>query len=172
MNLPLVLLAAGSLVAGYFLFKGYWIENLISASSAKLPVEHEGTAKKIHKIMMAVSSICALAGIGLALVFYKFKPDYAETAAKLFKGPVRILQGKYFIDAFYDRVIVKPLFITGQVLYLVDQLVIHAAVMSIGWAPRLLGKSVQPTQTGRLQGYGLGMIAGVAAIALLLLFLL
>ncbi|MFK7787859.1 MAG: hypothetical protein AB8C95_00015, partial [Phycisphaeraceae bacterium] len=131
-----------------------------------------GIAKTIHTLMMIASSICAIGGIACAYVFYKHKPEYAEKAARLFKGPVAILQGKYFIDEFYDRIIVRPLFIAGQVLYLIDQLVIHATVMSIGWAPRLLGKSVQPAQTGRLQGYGLGMIAGVAAIALLLLFLL
>ena len=83
-----------------------------------------------------------------------------------------MLRGKYFIDELYDKTIVRPLFITGQVLYLIDQLVIHATIMSFGWAPRLIGKTVQPTQGGRLHGYGLGMIAGVAALALLLLFLL
>lgn len=172
MNLPLVLLAIGSLAAGVVLFNDYLFENLLGASSAALYISHEGTAKTVHLIMMVVSSICAIGGIALAFVFYTFKPEYADKAASLFKGPIKILQGKYFVDEFYDRVIVRPLFITGQVLYLIDQLVIHATVMSIGWAPRLIGKTVQPTQTGRLQGYGLGMIAGVAALALLLLFLL
>jgi len=172
MNAPLVLLAIGSLFAGGVLVYSGTIEDLIHASSAYLPHADTPIAHTIHIIMMVVSSAFAIGGIALAFVFYTFKPDYAHTAAKLFKGPVAILQGKYFIDEFYDRVIVRPLFITGQVLYLIDQLVIHATVMSVGWAPRLIGKTVQPTQTGRLQGYGLGMVAGVAAIALLLLFLL
>lgn len=169
MNLPLVILAVGSVVAGAVLYKGHIIMNLIDASSAALPHAHNDV---IHYLMMALSSIFAIGGIALAFAFYTFKPEYADKAAGLFKGPVRILHGKYFIDGFYDRVIVRPLFITGQVLYLIDQLVIHATIMSVGWAPRLIGKTVQPTQTGRLQGYGLGMIAGVAALALLLLFLL
>lgn len=172
MNAPLILLAIGSIIAGYCLVKEGRVEDLLAASSAALPVAHDGLAHTIHIIMMIASSVCALGGIALAFVFYTIKPGYADKAAALFKGPVRILQGKYFIDEFYDRVIVKPLFITGQVLYLIDQLVIHATIMSLGWAPRILGKAVQPTQTGRLQGYGLGMIAGVAALALLLLFLL
>jgi NADH-quinone oxidoreductase subunit L len=150
-------------------YKGHVIMDLIDASSAALPHVHNDV---IHYLMMALSSICAIAGIAFAFVFYTFKPGYAEKMGRLFKGPIEILQGKYFVDEFYDRVIVKPLFITGQVLYLIDQLVIHATIMSFGWAPRLIGKTVQPTQTGRLHGYGLGMVAGVAAIALLLLFLL
>ena len=169
---PLVLLAIGSIFAGFYLFSGYRFEKLLEASSAYLYVSHEGTAATIHTIMMFVSSLCAIGGIGLALLFYTIKPDLGAKAASLFKAPVRVLQGKYFIDEFYDRVVVRPLFITGQVLYLVDQLVIHATIMSVGWAPRLLGKTAQPTQAGRLQGYGLGMVAGIAAIALLLLFLL
>ncbi|MEO0476620.1 MAG: NADH-quinone oxidoreductase subunit L, partial [Planctomycetota bacterium] len=172
MNLPLVILAIGSIIAGFFLFRNYYIENLIAASSAGLYVSHGGTAETIHKIMMVVSSLCAIGGIGAAFMCYTIKPEYAAYLGKAFKEAVRVLQGKYFIDEFYDRVMVRPLFITGQVLYLFDQLVIHAAIMSVGWAPRILGKSVQPTQTGKLHGYGLGMIAGFAAIALLLLFLL
>ncbi|MGB0767264.1 MAG: NADH-quinone oxidoreductase subunit L [Phycisphaeraceae bacterium] len=169
MNLPLVLLAVGSLASGFVLYKGKVVTKLIDASSAYLPHAHNDV---IHYLMMGLSSLFAIGGIALAFVCYTLKPSYAETAARLFKGPVQILQGKYFVDEFYHRVIVRPLFITGQVLYLVDQLVIHATIMSVGWAPRLIGKSVQPTQAGRLQGYGLGMIAGVAALALLLLFLL
>lgn len=171
MNLPLVVLAIGSLFAGIALgpWGSHMIGDLIHASSAALPHPHNDV---IHTLMMIVSSLFAIGGIALAFAFYTIKPEYAQTAAKLFKAPVALLRGKYFIDEFYDKTIVRPLFITGQVLYVIDQLVIHATIMSVGWAPKLLGKTVQPTQTGKLQGYGLGMVAGVAAIALLLLFLL
>jgi len=169
MNLPLVILAIGSLFAGAFLSRTGLMEHMIATSSA---VVHAGHNAAIHTIMMIVSSVLAIVGILLAYAFYANNSTRAQAAAELFKGPVHLLQGKYFIDEFYDRVIVQPLFITGQVLYLIDQLVIHATIMSLGWAPRLIGKSVQPSQTGQLQGYGLGMIAGIAAIALLLLFLL
>ena len=126
----------------------------------------------LTNFMMIASSICALVGIAAAYAFYANNSKRADTVANLFKGPVDVLRGKYFVDELYDKAVVRPLYITGQVLYLIDQLVIHATIMSFGWAPRLIGKTVQPTQTGRLQGYGLGMVAGVAAIALLLLFLL
>jgi len=169
MNAPLLVLAIGSIGAGIYLASSGRMEHLISASSAALPPVHNDA---IHLIMMIASSVLALAGIFFAYVFYSNDGARAKAAAELFKGPVSLLRGKYFIDEFYDRVIVRPLFITGQVLYLIDQLVVHATIMSVGWAPRLIGKTVQPTQTGRLQGYGLGMVAGVAAIALLLLFLL
>ncbi|MFN3165801.1 MAG: NADH-quinone oxidoreductase subunit L [Phycisphaeraceae bacterium] len=169
MNAPLVILAIGSLVAGFVLYKVFPIKSLIDASSAYVHPAHNDA---IHTIMKIVSGILALAGIFFAYVFYSNNAERAKTAANLFKGPVALLRGKYFIDAFYDKAVVRPLFISGQVLYLIDQLVIHATIMSVGWAPRLIGRSVQPTQTGRLQVYGLGMVAGVAAIALLLLFLL
>ncbi len=172
MNAPLILLAIGSVVSGFILVKKGVMVKLIAASSANLPILHNPTADTIHVLMMIISGILAVGGIFFAYVFYSNNAARAKIVANLFKGPVALLQGKYFIDEFYDRVIVRPLFITGQVLYLIDQLVIHATIMSFGWAPRLIGRSVQPTQAGRLQGYGLGMVAGVAAIALLLLFLL
>ncbi|MEM9348113.1 MAG: NADH-quinone oxidoreductase subunit L, partial [Planctomycetota bacterium] len=169
MNLPLIPLAVGSLIAGLALYHWHVIDDLVKASSAYTGVKYDET---IGTIMKIVSGFLAVAGIALAGWFYYKTSDRAEKAAELLKGPVGILRGKYFIDEFYDRVIVKPLFIAGQVAYLIDQLVIHATIMSFGWAPRLLGKTVQPTQAGKLHGYGLGMIAGVTAVALLLLFLL
>ena len=172
MNLPLVVLAVGSVVSGFILVKKHVVEDLLAASSAALPISHTATAHTMHILMMVLSSILAIAGIFFAYVFYSNNAKRAEAAANLFKGPVALLRGKYFIDELFDKVIVRPLFITGQVLYIIDQLVIHATIMSVGWAPRLIGKSVKPSQTGQLQGYGLGMVAGVAAIALLLLFLL
>ena len=172
MNLPLVVLAVGAIVSGFILVKKNVVEDLLAVSSAALPISHSDTAHTLHIVMMVVSSIFAVGGIFLAFAFYSNEGKRAESAAKLFKGPVTLLRGKYFVDEFYDKVIVRPLFITGQVLYLIDQLVIHATIMSVGWAPRLIGKSLRPTQTGQLQGYGLGMVAGIAALALLLLFLL
>jgi hypothetical protein len=47
-----------------------------------------------------------------------------------------------------------------------DRLIIEGLVMLTGFIPRVLGLSVQPMQRGSLQGYGIGMAAGMAVIAL------
>ena len=80
---------------------------------------------------------------------------------------VEVLYNKYYIDEFYDMVIVKPLRGFGHLFYLFDQFVINGLVMTVGYLPRLAGWAVRPTQSGKMQGYGLGMVLGVAVVALL-----
>ncbi|MEM1354555.1 MAG: NADH-quinone oxidoreductase subunit L [Planctomycetota bacterium] len=176
MNAPLVILAVGSILSGLVLHKfTHLIDDAVAASSAAVPHAHghgEHAGMDPHVIMMIVSGIIAIAGIGLAYYFYSVRRDLPEKFAQRFAGLTATLRGKYYIDEFYDRTIVQPLNIIGQVLYLIDQLVIHAAVMSLAWLPRMLGMGARPAQSGKLQGYGLGMVAGVAAIALLMLLML
>lgn len=176
MNAPLVLLAIGSLAVGGWLHWNHLLHDTIAASSAAVHTGHGhghgGEGMDPHTLMMILSIIAAVVGIALAYVFYVAKPGLPGCAAEKFAGTTATLRGKYFIDEFYDRTIVQPLNILGQVLYLIDQLVIHAGIMSIAWIPRALGLGARPAQNGKLQGYGLGMVAGVAAIALLMLFMM
>ena len=79
-----------------------------------------------------------------------------------FPGLVRTLEQKYHVDEIYDAVFVRPLHLLGDLLYVFDRLIIDGLVAVVGFIPRLTGLTVQPAQRGRLQGYGLGMAAGVA----------
>ncbi len=121
----------------------------------------------VHTTMMYVSGLLAIVGIALAAYFHWLNRGARDAAAKAFAPVVRVLQNKYYVDEFYDAVIVQPLRLAGQVFYLVDALLIDGIVKLIGWAPRLLGTGIRPAQSGRLQGYGLGMALGVALLALL-----
>jgi len=69
-------------------------------------------------------------------------------------------------------VIVQPLRTIGYLFFIIDRLVIDGLVFTVGWVPRMLGAAVRPTQRGLLQGYGLGMVTGVAVIALLVYYAL
>ncbi|MEM9415483.1 MAG: NADH-quinone oxidoreductase subunit L [Planctomycetota bacterium] len=125
-----------------------------------------------HGFMMVISSIIALLGIAMAWVFYSGSRSIPTQLAAGFGALTQTLRDKYYIDELYDKAVVQPLNIVSQILFLVDQLVIHATVMGVGLLPGQVGKHQRKTQQGKLQGYGLGMLAGVAAIALLLLYLL
>jgi len=123
-----------------------------------------------HTFMMVLSSLIAILGIALAAVFYWLKPAIPKAIGARFHESVRLLQGKYFIDEMYDRVVVQPLNIAGKIFFLIDQLVIHATVEGLGRLPLLAGRIVRPTQSsGKLQGYGLGMVIGIAGLAILML---
>jgi NADH-quinone oxidoreductase subunit L len=116
---------------------------------------------------MFVSSIIALIGIALAAYFHWLNRPLTDQIAKRFSAVVEVLYNKYYVDEFYDLAIVKPLRIAGHGFYLFDQYVINGLVMTVGFLPRLVGWTVRPTQSGKLQGYGLSMVLGVAVVALL-----
>ena len=130
--------------------------------------EHEAhRAHGIHVVMMWVSSFIALFGIALAGYFHWLNRPLTDKIAEKFGAVVEVLYNKYYVDEFYDRAIVRPLRMLGQVFYVFDQFVINGLVLAVGYLPRLVGWTVRPTQSGKLQGYGLGMVMGVAAATLL-----
>jgi len=130
--------------------------------------DHEAhRAHGIHVLFMWISSFIALLGIGLAGYFHWLNRPLTDQIAKKFGIIVEVLYNKYYVDEFYDLVLVRPLRGLGHLFYLFDQFVINGLVMTVGHLPRLVGWSVRPTQHGRLQGYGLGMVLGVAVAALL-----
>jgi NADH-quinone oxidoreductase subunit L len=127
----------------------------------------EDRSHGIHTLMMWISSFIALLGIGLAAYFHWLNRPLTDRIATKFGVVVELLYNKYYIDEFYDLTIVKPLRTLGHGFYLFDQYVINRMVLTIGYIPRLVGWSVQPTQSGKMQGYALGMVLGVAIAALL-----
>ena len=58
-----------------------------------------------------------------------------------------------------------------EIFFVIDRLLVDGCVAFIGLVPRLAGLTVQPLQRGSLQGYGLGMAAGVAVLVFLALVL-
>jgi len=171
MNGPLVVLAVGAILTGYF---GGWVDHAVHGSTAGL-VEHGGHGEHdahptllgmgLHTAMMVISSIIAMLGIVLAAWFHWLDRSSATAVANAWPGVVRTLHNKYYVDELYDAIIVRPLRMAGHLCFQMDRLIINGVLAVIGAVPRWLGLSVQPTQRGLLQGYGLGMMTGLAAIA-------
>jgi len=124
----------------------------------------------IHLAMQLISGIIALGGIGLAWFMYAgANIRRAEAAAAKFPALVTLLQNKWYVDELYDKVIVRPLRLKGQLFFVIDQLIVDGLVLAVGRLPgNLLGRAAQKTQSGRLQGYGLGMAAGLAVLAVVI----
>ena len=108
----------------------------------------------------------ALAGIGLAWLFYIARPDLAEATAKSAKslGLYALSHGKFFIDEIYAAVIVRPLEMLAALLAWIDNYVIDGTVNAIGALPRALGAMLRPSQGGLVQFYALVMALGVLAL--------
>jgi len=125
----------------------------------------------VHTIMKIVSGVIALVGIGLAWFFHLHNRKAADEVAWRFPAAVKTLERKYYVDEIYDTLIVKPLHLFGQFLFVLDRLVIEGLASLVGSLPRWVGAGLRPTQHGVLQGYGLGMLGGAAALVLLVYLL-
>ncbi len=177
MNGPLVVLALGSLVAG-FACKD-WMADMIAGSSAALaPTAHDAEAAthhaalfgmELHSAMAFISGIIALASIAAAAYFHWFNRPAADAVARRYRGVVRLLANKYYVDEAYDRLLVQPLRLLGNLFYVFDRMIVDGLVNLAGLLPRLAGLGVRPAQRGILQGYALGMVAGAAILLLWLL---
>lgn len=197
MNAPLLVLAIGAIVLGYAAHAGWgndgddWFKDILGHSTGNpatqpvLDVAHGGghadpghhgdathhptiAGYDPHTFMIGLSSLLALAGIGFAALFFWINRPLTAKIAGAFSPIVRVLENKYYVDEFYDFAFVAPLRRLGSLFYVVDAMVINGLIALIAWIPTMVGRGVRPAQTGRLQGYGLGMAMGVAIFALLI----
>ncbi len=178
MNLPLVFLAVGAVAAG-FACKG-WMAEMVNGSSAAVHVAEHGAhgdeggvghvallGLDVHSAMALLSFFLAVGGISLAALYHLLDRPAADALKRQYRPIVRLLENKYYVDEIYHRVIVRSLKFCGYMLYVIDRLVIDSLVSLVGFVPRLLGLALAPAQRGALQGYGLGMVVGVALLVVM-----
>jgi NADH-quinone oxidoreductase subunit L len=175
MAIPLVVLAIGSVLAGYLgvpaaLGGSNVLEHFLAPSLAAHVAEGAaGTAEHAsHGVelgLMLVSSLIAVAGIGLAAFLYLARPKLPDLVAARFPGVYRFLINKGYVDEVYDIVIVQPIkALSEQVLWKVDAAVIDGAVNGTGAIVVEAGSAARLTQTGSMRAYAVSVLLGVVLI--------
>lgn len=166
MTVPLVVLAALTIVAGWALGvpaeEGTRFQRLLSPVFALHEAEHGG----VTAIMLLVLSvIVVLAGVLLAWFVYGAGPVRAEEIGRPRNVVHRLLLNAWYVDALYDRTIVRPLLALSEFLArLFDTRVIDGAVNGVGRAVAAWAQSLRRLQTGYVVNYALTMLAGAVAI--------
>jgi len=157
MTVPLVVLAALSVVAGFVETPWYgWFGEWLTGESA----HHAGY------LAMIVATAAGLLGLYLGwLIWQKGTVDGKALAARM-PGLVRVLERKYYIDEFYDLVFVRSLRRLGYVLRAIDGLVVDGAVRLVAATAQAVGRLNTRMQSGQLQGY---LLAAVFSVVILVL---
>jgi NADH-quinone oxidoreductase subunit L len=115
MTTPLIILAIGSVFAGYVGFPAWlggsnafehWLEPVFE-SIPGVPVAEPSYGRLAESGMAVVSVAIALAGFLLAYSTYYKRSDRAERVSKQFKGLYTTLLNKYYIDELYDLLFVN-----------------------------------------------------------------
>jgi NADH-quinone oxidoreductase subunit L len=180
MAIPLILLAVGSVAAGYVgvphaLGGSNRIESFLHPSFVAPAAEgtaHGASEAAAHAaastelLLMGISTGLALAGIGLAVFFWLRRPEAAEAWRRRFSGVHRLLLNKYYVDEIYDAAIVQPIkqISTGALWKGVDAGLIDGAVNGVGLTVRAGSSGLRRAQTGSVRTYAASLFLGVALI--------
>jgi len=140
MLIPLEVLAAGSILAGYLGFPAVlgervgfpnvferFLEPVFESAHETLPVVFRAGAPGhgMELTLMAASVTVALLGIFLATFFFQRHPEYPERLASSLRPVHQLLVRKYYVDEIYDAVFVRGLALGGgEALYTMDRYVV------------------------------------------------
>jgi NADH-quinone oxidoreductase subunit L len=166
MTVPLVLLALGSVFAGWlstpdFMWGSVWDAWLQPIFGAPKTAKHAAVHDEL--ILTAITLGIAALGIFVAFVFYGRESRIAERIAAT--GLYRWLAGKYYVDEFYDRLFVRPFAACARWLALrFDPGFIDGIVNGVAASVRATSLSWRRLQSGNVQHYLFAFLAGTLLI--------
>jgi NADH-quinone oxidoreductase subunit L len=172
MLLPLVLLAALSMVAGYVgvpaILGGHEpiVEFLSPGAHGAAGADH-GSAS-LEWILMAASVAAAGIGFVLAYICYVANPGLPGRIAASMESLYSILTSKYYVDEIYETILVLPMVATARecLWKFVDVSVIDGTVNGVGQAVRGLAGGLRHMQTGYVRAYaGWLLFGGILIVA-------
>jgi NADH-quinone oxidoreductase subunit L len=167
---PLVVLAVGAGLGGLIGLPGALFghpewnllgHRLESVLGPELDVPHT-----TEIAFMAISTVIALVGIGLAYAFYGGGTrEPAKKFAAAFPGFVKLVRDKFRVDEFYGATIIRFVkFVSDAVYKVIDRILIDGLVDLVGKVTAALGTIVRRFQNGDGQGYMAWFAIGVAAL--------
>jgi NADH-quinone oxidoreductase subunit L len=163
MALALIVLAIGSVVAGYVGLSGRF-EAFLEPSFGVMPPA--AAAAGLETTLMLVSSIIAVAGIGIAVFFFLKNREAADRMAQQFAGVHRVLDRKYYVDDIYDAAVVQPIrILSEEALWKgVDVRFIDGAVNGVAETIRGGSEVLRRLQTGSVRAYAASLFLGVVMV--------
>ena len=165
MTVPLVILAIGSVFAGFYnlpaIFGGH---QKFSHWLAPSLVEHHPHGGVGLEILAVAASVVAFV-IGVSIAYRKFSVPVAEP---VYKGFNKFGYHKFYVDELYHTVIVRPYqFIGKAISRAIEPFVIDAPVQASGWLYRMFGLAFKVFQAGYVKVYAIYMVIGLSVLSLL-----
>jgi NADH-quinone oxidoreductase subunit L len=193
MAAALIVLAAGSIVAGYIniphALGGHaalneWLTPAFEATNCGQPVTTgelagfaiadclpgqeaaAGDHTALELTLMGVSSIVALLGIGLATFLWLKNRQIPDRLAVQYSGVYKLLLNKYYVDEVYDAAIVQPIKVvsTEGLWRGMDVKIVDGAVNGAGYLVSGVAIVLRLLQNGSVKTYAASTFVGVVAI--------
>lgn len=159
MKLPLLILAAGSIFAGFVP-----VSNLVSLDG---PLnEHPFSVHAIAPVGIA------LLGIILAAYLYKKESDRPARVTAAIGGLYRVAYHKFYIDELYYFVTKKIIFnLIGRPAAWIDRNVVDGLMNGLAAVTAWVSAAIKGIQSGKVQDYALYFFAGIAGLTVIFIYL-
>jgi NADH-quinone oxidoreductase subunit L len=165
MTVPLVVLAVFAVGVGLALGPTHLFAHFLERTPSW---PHEESTPAIHWELMGLSSVLAVAGIGLAWLFYVRRPEWPAEWAKAAPALYQLSLNKFYLDELYLLLFVRPAEALAGLSRRFDQGGVDGVVDLVGTAPKHVGGLFRPVQNGLVQFYALAMVLGLTVFLLAL----
>jgi NADH-quinone oxidoreductase subunit L len=124
-----------------------------------------GELESVPGVVRYLPLVMALAGIGIAYVFYVVDPRLPVRLAQRFRELYLFILNKWYFDELYDLLFVRPAFVLGDGFWkggdgaVIDGL----GPDGVSALTRDLARQASRLQTGYLYHYAFAMMIGLAA---------
>jgi NADH-quinone oxidoreductase subunit L len=181
MTTPLIILAILSAVGGFIgipkvltggkdiNFFHHWLEPVVASGGGAHGGEHGAAGTEaahsagVELMLVLLAVVVASLGIFMAWTVYK-TAGRSQRLAKA-AGPIyNLVRNLYWVDEFYERIILRPFYRLSAVFTAFDKWVVDGLVNLSGIAADISGQFVKLFQTGLVRNYALMFLLGVVAI--------
>lgn len=170
MTAPLWVLAVLAVIGGalnlpFVLTMEHYLEAAVG-----IPAFHPNVTMEL--VLLVVSAVVALAGVGLA--YGRYIKGSSTAVGRFSAGVARLVgpfeplaRNKWYVDEIYAAWIVEPLLaLSDWFNQVVDQGVVDGAVNLVGQANLALGGALRKVHNGLVPTYALSLFCGVVALLL------
>ena len=168
MTIPMIVLAIGSVSAGFIFNMGDRFINFLAPLFHAGDSGHSGHGEKEHLLPPIAVSALALAavaiGISIAVAKYgrgKTIPSVAPSEVSIW---TKVARRDLLQDEFNETIFMRPGQELTKALAVIDEKVIDGAVRGVGSITLDVASGVRKTQTGFVRSYALWIIVGAVGI--------
>ena len=163
LTVPLVVLAALALVAGY----GSWHETLlappdVATAGSVHGHEHDGTVQTL-------ATLAGLLGLGLGVGAFVYRARAIWALKRWFPALERAFAAKFWFDEAYREFLLRPAYLVSKFCGFADAEGVDAAVNAVGRATRRTSRASGKTDSvvvdGAVRGTGWLMLAGGGGVS-------
>ena len=162
-TLPLIILAILSFFGGIISLPGHsWLNEYLSPLFSKVTHE-EHTFGTTEYALMAIATIGALIGIGIAYKKY-LKDNTIPSEDAEITGFSKVLYNKYYIDEIYDAIFVKSTNVLSSFFRDSVETTLSAMVFGLGKVTNSLAFEGKKVHNGSVGLYLFAFVIGIIAI--------